>query len=452
MATPKPKNKHDIIELMAQIRQQVKTEMEGKVDEKIAFIPSSADWKAGAEKQAGELSHSEELRYLNKNCNKEHAIKIDEIVSHRKGIIGKVIVSFKRKLASIINISLKDFFRSEVEYKQQLVRFLNQIGVYVDIRDGGNFWELSRKIDKDNEMVLERFERLHGEYAGLDHALRKELRIELAHIKTQISTLDGVVKGFESILSRLKPAKTDKEQNEDINPITVDKDYTYVLFENRFRGGEDEIRIRQQMYANLFKTVPGKVVEIAAGRGELQNIFKKSGIDSYGIDIDSGMVDMAKASGADVRLEDGFKHLENLPDASIGGVIALQFVEHLTHDQLQKFIRLCAKKVKKGGKIIYETINPKSLLALSSNYFRDLTHKWPLHPDTLSYVMDMSGIKTVEVKYLARVAENSMLAPLPPLLESSRLSSTVAILNENINQLNELLYGYQDYCVIGEVI
>ena len=106
-----------------------------------------------------------------------------------------------------------------------------------------------------------------------------------------------------------------------------------------------------------------------------------------------------------------------------------------------------------GGRVIFETINPRSLLALSSNYFRDLTHVWPLHPDTLSYAMNLAGLQVREVKYLSPVSEEAQLRPVAvEEYMTPRWALAVERLNSNFEQLNELLYGYQDYCVIAEVV
>ena len=129
----------------------------------------------------------------------------------------------------------------------------------------------------------------------------------------------------------------------------------------------------------------------------------------------------------------------------------MQVVEHLTKEQLARLFELCKSKVEKGGRVIFETINPRSLLALSSNYFRDPTHVWPLHPDTLAYAMSLAGLKIVETKFLSPVDQGSLLKPIPAgEFMTPRWAFTVETLNRNLTQLNDLLYGCQDYCIVAE--
>ncbi len=93
------------------------------------------------------------------------------------------------------------------------------------------------------------------------------------------------------------------------------------------------------------------------------------------------------------------------------------------------------------------------MLALSSNYFRDPTHVWPMHPDTLGYLATLSGLKLVETRYLSPVSPNHLLKEIP--IDSSHtpaVADAVRRVNANLQQLNKLLYGNQDYCLVLEVV
>jgi hypothetical protein len=78
---------------------------------------------------------------------------------------------------------------------------------------------------------------------------------------------------------------------------------------------------------------------------------------------------------------------------------------------------------------------------------------WPQHPDTLGYTATLAGLKIVETRYLSPVSPNHMLREIPedsnqppPILEATRR------INQNIEQLNRLLYGFQDYALVLEVL
>ena len=450
---------------MAEIRARVKETAAAQRDKRGEFAPAQAQFN-GARK-AGELLYSEELRYLNTHYAYSTQLDLNKITSHRRGILGKLIVKFKRKILHIIWDSLlKDYFSAERDFQANTVRFLNDTAKYVDARDAQNFWELVRKIDFDVNKAIERIERINDEQMGSLRSIERALIDDVNQVRRSVSDLQGefaprdakiaaleaVARGLESVVSKLRYFSTQEAPRAAEAPRKENLPaFSYLLLENRFRGSEADIAARVAPYVLLFKGSRLPVLELGPGRGELQSQLKKAGVPAYGVDTDEAMVKVALEKGVDVRLGDGIAHMRGLPDASLGGVAAVQVVEHLTRAQLEELCALCAKKIMSGGRVIFETINPQSLLALSSNYFRDPTHVWPLHADTLSHTMSLAGLKLVEVRKLSPVPPGALLQKVPVEdYMTPRWAQTVELLNRNLTQLNELLYGSQDYCVIAE--
>ncbi len=462
----------DVAALMAEIREQVREDIEKNGSQVVHYQPHSADSDGGGEYRAGHILHSEELRYLNRSYGYSH-FDPSSIQSHRFGVIGKLVVKLKRKFFNWLwqNLML-DYAQKERDFQSNLVRLLNETARYVDVRDSSIFWELVRKVDievdnfathvaklQDEQMgTIRTYEKgMSGQIAGVK-TTQGELRAHLAAHDAQLQTADSVLRGLESIVARLKNSEHSsavKAGDENTSGRTSSSpstpDYSYLLLENRFRGSEEQIAERLSIYKDYFQGCEKSVLEIGPGRGELLTIFKEAGIPSYGVDIDEAMVEAATEKGLDSRIGNALEHLPGVVDGSLGGVIAVQVVEHLTAGQLRQLFELCSRKVTPGGRIIFETINPKSLVALSSNYFRDPTHVWPQHPDTLEYAMSLAGIKNIEVRYLSPISEEAMLRPLPVEEHlTPQWAFTIKRFNDNIDQLNNLLYGYQDFCIIGE--
>lgn len=459
---------------MEEIRRKVAADVEAHRDRRLPFKPYEAR-SGGETRKAGEIVNSEELRYLNLN----HAFSLaafnpDAVRSHRPGIIGRLIVKMKQKLLSMIwDGLLKDYLDAEKEFNSNLVRLLNDACKYMDARDASSFWELIRKIDYDVTRALERIERINDEQSATIHSSAQELRGSLdsslgalnsrttliqAQVEShqgQIQSLAGAVSGVEAILarlgSRLGSAESEKAGSS-LEPRTSGvPDYRYVLLENRFRGSEAEITKRLSIYPPVFAGAEKKILEIGPGRGELQLLFRSHGVPSYGVDSDDGMIEEAEARKVDVVRGDGISHMRSLENASLGGVIAVQVVEHLGISALNELLDLCFAKVAPGGRVVFETIDPRSLLALSSNYFRDPSHVFPLHPDTLAFAMTTAGLRILETRPLSPVPGGALLKEIPvEEYMTPRWVLTVERLNSNIRQLNKLLYGFQDYCIIAE--
>jgi O-antigen chain-terminating methyltransferase len=271
----------------------------------------------------------------------------------------------------------------------------------------------------------------------------------------RLDTLDGMVRGIEGLVNNLETYRNPNPptaEGEAKPPTQPAADLSYVLLENRYRGSEEEIARRLEIYPEIFKAAPGTILEIGSGRGELQRLFKERSLSSYGVDLDPAMVNVATSRGLNTLHGDGIAHLRSLEDRSLGGLVAIQVVEHLTRDQLHELFTLVKTKLRPGARAVFETINPQSLLALSSNYFRDPTHVWPLHPDTLGYMATLAGLAIVETRYLSPVSPNQLLLPIPvDTALKPNVAEAIRRVNMNIEQLNKILYGFQDYCLVVEV-
>src|SRR5207245_9442955 len=108
-------------------------------------------------------------------------------------------------------------------------------------------------------------------------------------------------------------------------------------------------------------------------------------------------VALARGEGLEVKQTDAVSELEALDDGSLGGIFMGQVVEHLPAGMLVRTLELAAQKLRPGGLLIAETINPLSPLALR-NYFADLTHAQPLVPDTLELLARQAGFFSVETR------------------------------------------------------
>ena len=49
------------------------------------------------------------------------------------------------------------------------------------------------------------------------------------------------------------------------------------------------------------------------------------------------------------------------------------------------------RALRPGAPIVLETINAACWAAFFESYVRDFTHRWPVHPDTLAYLLRASG-------------------------------------------------------------
>ena len=172
----------------------------------------------------------------------------------------------------------------------------------------------------------------------------------------------------------------------------------YFAFEGRMRGPTEIVRERQRPYVDDFRGF-APVLDLGCGRGELLLLLREAGIEARGVDADADMVAYARGEGLEVVQADAVAHLESLDDGSLGGVFAAQVLEHLPPPALLRLVEQAHAKLRPGGLLVAETINPLSPLALR-NYFSDLTHAQPLVPETLALLVRQAGFGLVETRFL----------------------------------------------------
>ena len=88
-------------------------------------------------------------------------------------------------------------------------------------------------------------------------------------------------------------------------------------------------------------------------------------------------------------LADVFDHLGALHDASLDGIFSAQLLEHLPPEQILRLIDLCTRKLKVGGVIVAETVNPSCQLALG-NFYLDPTFR-PVPPAMLAFMLEQAS-------------------------------------------------------------
>jgi O-antigen chain-terminating methyltransferase len=118
-------------------------------------------------------------------------------------------------------------------------------------------------------------------------------------------------------------------------------------------------------------------------------------------------------------------------------------VEHLSPQQLVDFVDLAARKVRAGGKVCAETINPQSLYTFAHSFYLDPTHLRPVHPAYLVFLFREAGFTDVEIEWRSLPPVGDRLNP------AADDSSVPDSYNENVARLNQLLFAAQDYLVVA---
>ena len=272
-----------------------------------------------------------------------------------------------------------------------------------------------------------------------------KLESSLLAIDADIENKTWLVQALERRISSPKAFESER----DPTSVTTDAGINYFVFEDRFRGTRTQIKERQRAFLKYFEGCRN-VLDIGSGRGEFLELMKEQEIVARGVDMDETMVDYCRMRGFDVDLNDAISYLEGLEDASLDGIFIDQVVEHLQPGYLIQLLTLCHQKMRYGFYLVVETVNPLSFFSLA-NFYIDLTHVRPVHPETLRFLFNNAGFRELEIKFLSPVTDDSRLQKMP-LGEGMSVEERdqVDVYNRNVEMLNGILYGAQDYSVVGK--
>jgi len=161
------------------------------------------------------------------------------------------------------------------------------------------------------------------------------------------------------------------------------------------------------------------------------------------------MVDVCRARGLRAEQADALGYLSTVPDESLGGLAAFQVVEHFEPEYLVRVLETAHAKLRPGATIILETINVACWVAFFESYIRDITHVRPLHPETLKFLTVAAGFERVDVHFRSPVAEGGRLQHVDSARLPRELADVARAINANVDRLNERMFTYLDYAVIG---
>ena len=366
----------------------------------------------------------------------------------------------ERAIATTIEL-IRQQTDAHVQFQAALIPFLQSLTLYVDTRD--------RQIGGQAEVVNAAISALSDDWLKhWESMLAREARFESrnpALLQAYDELKEKVTLAQQSALLLKRQVEQLIREGLRVNAVPASADqpmggvpdldaFKYVGFEDRFRGSQHEIRERLTDYLPVFAGA-SQVLDIGCGRGELLDLFRGAGIGARGIDTNESMVQECRDRGLTADCDDAVAYLQRLPDESLDGVIAIQVVEHLEPAYLTRLIELAFHKLKPNSPLVLETLNPACWVAFFESYLRDVTHRWPLHPDTLQYLVQASGFSTVKVQYRAPVPEADRLqqVPLPVSSDGMDLNPTVIdlvdVVNAHADKLNARLFTFMDYAVVA---
>jgi SAM-dependent methyltransferase len=375
-----------------------------------------------------------------------------------------------QRTAETTLVLMREHLASLAHFHARLMLFVQQITGYVDTKDrdtGGGARVLNASLSALTENVSKRWESMTAREQRFE-ARAAALRAAHEELRAMIGVTQHATASLKREVERLAStgAVAARSQSDAVPDVPGAREafaapldaYKYVGFEDQFRGSRDVIRQRLESYVPFFATgaqggtgtEAPVVLDVGCGRGEFLDLLAARNIKARGIDSNHEMAESCRARGLDVIEADAVGYLTSLADGSLGGIFAAQVVEHLEPAYLLRFLELAFHKLRPGGRLVLETLNPACWVAFFESYIRDITHVWPLHPDTLKYLVLASGFTRADIEYRSPVPQQDKLQPIAvPAGGAPVLSDLADAFNANVEKLNSRIFTFLDYAVVG---
>lgn len=364
-----------------------------------------AELKARVEKRRQEGEYPPELE-------DDLAKHFRHIVAHRIASPSRVDRKLLVKLSEAANFSRQRIeVNSQVPGGRQVHRMVRKLvarqidGIFAQLAE---FTQVLRQVLDQMAISLEEIVAFTRRDLGS--------RIELA--------LDHIAK----IEERLQAM----ESNQPIGPSI-----SYKRFEEEFRGSHEELL---EKYSSLAAIFEGPVLDIGCRTGALLELLRQREIEAEGIDADPEMVEAAVSLGLRASAGNFDEKLRDVEDGSLGGIAALQIIERLQPRQLVDLVTLASEKLRPGGKLVVEAINPQSLYAHANTLFLDPMHLRPVHPAYLEFLSKQVGFLKTELHW------RPILDKQPELHEFDAANIGDP---DKLEQVYNLVFGPQGYVLVA---
>lgn len=274
----------------------------------------------------------------------------------------------------------------------------------------------------------------HEEVEALKGALQAsldELRGLSGQLEARIAVGEEALAGIDAVRARAE------ETARALDPF-------YAAFEDRFRGSRELVRHRVEPYLQWMRdagagTREAPVLDLGCGRGEWLELLRDHQMYASGIDLNATFIETCRGRGLEVQHADVLAGLAGRADQSVGAVTSMHLVEHLPFEAAIALIDEARRVLRPGGLLLLETPNPENLRVGAHWFYLDPTHRNPIPPETLRWLVESRGFQAVRIERLTHGRE----MPWP-----ARLADDVPGA-EAINAISDQFAAAPDYAIVA---
>lgn len=179
----------------------------------------------------------------------------------------------------------------------------------------------------------------------------------------------------------------------------------YVRHYKRFHSTDDAHYVQmQEFYIPLLNPIlkgmpkEARILDIGCGMGLLVNALIKEGFhDTSGIDLSSGMIDLAEQKNLPCTKvdENGVYDRADREPGSLDAIFLVDVLEHIRVDQQISFVNAIFRLLSKNGVLVSVVPNANSPVAARYRYI-DWTHTSAFTEHSLHFLMASAGFESLD--------------------------------------------------------
>lgn len=408
-----------------------------------------------------------------------HFMDVDEALDVLRGELAKTVRSREEGLRAVteraealqaVFESVRDTFQAKAETRREQIEHLSSALRASDTERTAQFETihqalvsneakmagLAEALDTSAKALHNQVEALRSTQRGSDInnvTRHKQAADRLAVHEAALSRLDEQAqsdhRSLHALLDRLPifldasaQQARDLEIGNGAEPSLEDQ---YASFEQSFRGDRDQIKARAVHYIGVLAEAgiqpgdDGIVVDLGSGRGEWLEVMAEHGYRGRGVDSNRGMLAVSRAEGHDVVEADALEYLRAQPEKSFAAITSMHMVEHVPHPILIRLLDEALRVLRPGGVLILETPNPENVRVGSCQFYIDPTHRNPIPPPLLQWLVASRGFVEPVVDRLSEHRGPPELLPASDEVPGAK----------QINQMVAWFTAPPDYAVIA---
>lgn len=133
------------------------------------------------------------------------------------------------------------------------------------------------------------------------------------------------------------------------------------------------------------------VLDLGSGPGLLSGLLRGAGVGCVGVEYDPALVKMGRAAGHAMIRSDVGAYLTRAPAGRYGAICMSHIIEHLPPREVPAVLRRCARTLRRGGRLLILTPNPRNIGVITRTFWGDLEHTRPYAQHLLVRLVEEAG-------------------------------------------------------------